>query len=446
MASARRLFGTDGARGRANEEPMTPETALRLGRAVARQFRDRAGTSEIYIAKDTRASGDMLEAAVAAGICAAHATARLCGVLPTPGLAFLVAQRKAAAGVMISASHNPFHDNGIKVIGPGGEKLTDNEELSIEDLAGQSPETGGDVGRTLPVPDAEQAYADFLRRSLGPGASFAGLRVVLDCGNGAAFRVAPEVFESLGASVSLLGVSPDGTNINAGCGSQEPGPLMEKVKAEKAHLGLAFDGDADRCIAVDESGRRISGDQILLILARRLLRENKLAGNKMVATVMSNLGLSLALKEMGVQLVVADVGDRYVLEAMRETGAVLGGEDSGHVILRNLHTTGDGTLTGLALASAMLTEGRPLSRLASLMKVFPQVLINVPVASKPELATVGPVVRAIADAEAALAGKGRVLVRYSGTRSVCRVMVEGPTQETTEKIAQAIAATVRSSI
>lgn len=446
MAAARRLFGTDGARGRANEEPMTPETALRLGRAVARRFRDRPGYREIFIAKDTRASGDMLEAAVAAGICGAGETARLCGVLPTPGLALLAARRKAAAGVMISASHNPWQDNGIKVIGPDGEKLTDEEELNIEELSSLPPETGIDPGRALALEDAESGYESFLGKSLKGDSPLSGLKAVIDCGNGAAYRVAPRIFSRLGASVSVLGVAPDGTNINAGCGSQETGPLQERVRAEKADLGLAFDGDADRCIAVDEAGKRISGDQIMLVLARKLKQDGLLAQNRVVATVMSNLGFHLALKELGIELAVTDVGDRYVLAAMRETGAILGGEDSGHVILRHLQTTGDGILTGLSLASALVREGEPLSRLAGLMKVFPQILINVPVSSKPDLASVAPVARAIADVEAELGDSGRVLVRYSGTRSVCRVMVEGPTPEATEKSAQKIADAVKASI
>ena len=440
---AEKLFGTDGVRGKANQYPITPEMAVKIGRAAALYFQSpKKGAVKIAIGRDTRISGNMLESAAAAGICSAGADALSAGVIPTPGLAHVIREYNLDAGVMISASHNPFEDNGLKIFGGKGFKLSDQVEREIEALALQDF-PGGPVGRTEQIPGAQDSYAAFLQSLLPGDKPLKGLKIVLDASNGAAFAVAPQVFASLGAEVFPLFTSPDGVNINVNCGSQHPETLQKEVLANKAHLGLAFDGDADRLIAVDETGARISGDQILVICGAWMKQTGRLAQNTVVSTVMSNLGFKKALDLMDIRHIAADVGDRYVLEAMQASGAVIGGEDSGHMIFLDCHTTGDGVLSGVQLIGAMLHFHKPLSELSRMMDVFPQVLINIPVLSKPDLATVKPVAAAIEKAENELGDQGRILVRYSGTRPVCRVMVEGPTREVTEGTAQAIAAVVK---
>lgn len=437
------LFGTDGIRGVAGRYPMTAEMALKIGKAVAHSFSRPGHTPKIAIGRDTRLSGPMLESAFAAGACSMGATVLKLGVMPTPGVALLTRSLRADAGIVISASHNPYQDNGIKIFSGEGFKLPDEREAAIEahiladDLVGE-PER---IGHIIKVDNARGRYIDFLKESLA--GSLEGLKLVLDCSNGATFKVAPATFAELGATVVTLYAEPDGRNINAGCGSQHPEKLAEAVVAEGARLGLAFDGDGDRVIAVDETGRVLTGDQILVICGAALKRQGKLVNDTVVGTVMSNLGFGLALKDLGIKTLTANVGDRYVLEQMQASGAVLGGEDSGHIIMLEHHTTGDGILAGLQLIAAMLSEAKPLSDLAARMQVFPQILENIDVKAKPDLATVPAVAAVISAVENELGERGRVLVRYSGTQSMCRVMVEGPTEAVTREACARIAAVVR---
>ncbi len=446
-----KLFGTDGIRGVANRPPMTAEMALNVGRAVVALYRNGDAPPRVVIGQDTRISGEMLEHALAAGICAMGGDAWLTDVLPTPGVAFLAAATGADAGLVISASHNPFEDNGIKVFRGDGFKLSDEREAELEALIlggglMARSENVRDTGHVRLFQDARKRYRDFLRSTLGPEASLEGMKIVLDCANGATFQVAPELFAELGAEVTTLFASPDGRNINMGCGSQHPETLMKTVVETGADIGLAFDGDGDRLIAVDETGRRITGDQILAVCARHMQAAGKLPGDLVVATVMSNIGLRLALRKLGVEVRITDVGDRYVLEEMKASGAALGGEDSGHMIFLDHHTTGDGILTALRLIEAARDAGQPLSELAGIMDVFPQLLINVPVREKPEIMDIAPVAEAVRNAEAELGEKGRVLVRYSGTQNLCRIMAEGPTAEIIRDVCDRIATAVRKEI
>jgi phosphoglucosamine mutase len=358
---------------------------------------------------------------------------------------------RADAGVVISASHNPYEDNGIKVFSGAGYKLSDEQENEIEELvlSGRLPEMlppPREMGRAYRLDDAQGRYIVFLKNCFPRTLSMEGLKIVLDTANGATYRVAPATFRELGADVTVIHDEPDGLNINERCGSQHTDDLRKAVVAEGAAIGLAFDGDGDRLIAVDEKGSVLTGDQILIICASMLKREGRLRDDILVSTVMSNMGLRLACARYGFNNHAAQVGDRYVLEEMQRTGAVLGGEDSGHLIFLDHHTTGDGILTALQLIAAMLRAGEPLSELAKLMEVFPQRLINVDVASKPPLESVPEIVEAVAQVEAELKGEGRVLVRYSGTESLCRVMVEGPTVEMTERFATQLAAVVKAAI
>jgi phosphoglucosamine mutase len=433
-----RLFGTDGIRGRANEYPMTAEIALRVGRATALMFKRQGHVSRIVVGKDTRVSGDMIESALAAGICSMGVNVLRVGILPTPGIAFLAGSMRADAGIVISASHNPFDDNGIKIFSGGGFKLPDEMEGKIEGLvlsgdAGALRPSSGEIGKISFVDDARGRYIVFLKGTFPKTLSLEGMRIVLDCSNGATYRVAPEAFSELGASVKTIFGEPDGRNINDHCGSQHTERLAEEVIREKAQAGFAFDGDGDRCIAVDEKGNPVTGDRMMAICARGMKEEGILWNNRVVTTVMSNLGFHKAMREMGIDLEITDVGDRYVLEKMRETGAILGGEDSGHLIFLNHQTTGDGIVTAFQVAAAMGRENVPLSRLAGVMTVYPQKLVNVPVREKRDLASVPAVMAAIEEAERQLGDRGRVLVRYSGTQNLCRVMVEGPTEEETSR-------------
>jgi len=446
-----KLFGTDGIRGVANQYPITAEMAVRIGRATAQVFGQNGQAQGIIIGKDTRISGDMLEHALVAGICSAGAQAFLAGMLPTPGLAYLTRSMGLDGGVMISASHNPFHDNGIKVFKGDGFKLSDDAEAAIEARIVQeenavSPlDNGKAFGRVRTVADAGARYEGFLRGVVGDNA-LKGLRVVLDCANGATSQVAPAVFAALGAQVSSLACEPDGININQDCGSEHPKRLAEEVVRSKADVGFAFDGDGDRVIAVDAKGNRVSGDKMLALCAKNMKERGQLAQNMVVSTVMSNIGLGLALKKLGIEHVRAQVGDRYVLEQMLRRGACIGGEDSGHMIFLDHHTTGDGIIGALKVVEAMKDSGKPLGALAGLMEVFPQSLINVEVEKTPSIETVPDIVSAIEHAEAILGDEGRVLVRYSGTQPMCRVMVEGPTPETTQKHCLEIAEVVRKTL
>jgi len=443
-----KLFGTDGIRGVANIYPMDPQTALAVGRAVALYFDPRGGPlgAHVVIGQDTRISGDMLAQAVAAGVCAAGMDVVLLGVMPTPGIARLAAASGAAAGIVISASHNPYEDNGIKIFDGSGFKLSDAAESEIENLilngnvGGKGP--SGRIGRVKKMPDAGGQYLKFLLEAV-PGLSLDGMTIVLDCGNGATHAVAPELFRRLGARVTPMFCDPDGVNINDQCGSQYPQQMARVVVAQGADLGLAFDGDGDRLIVVDETGQVLSGDQIMAICAADLQRKGLLAHNVVVGTVMSNTGFHQALRQMGIQVHATQVGDRYVMQKMLAEEAVLGGEDSGHLIFRDVHTTGDGLMAALRLLDAVRTAGRRVSELAGIMTVFPQELINVDVGGKPDLDSVPAIVEAIAQAQSALGDQGRVLVRYSGTQNKCRVMVEGHTRKVTRELCLKIAGVVK---
>ncbi|MBW2108595.1 MAG: phosphoglucosamine mutase [Deltaproteobacteria bacterium] len=447
----KRLFGTDGIRGKANTHPITAEMAIKVGSAVAQVLGGGGGGTRVVIGKDTRMSGDMLEHALAAGICSAGANALLAGILSTPGLAYLTREMECDAGVMVSASHNPFYDNGIKVFKADGFKLTDDMESEIESkalegLAAQRSDDGRAVGRVQRVVDATRRYCTFLHQIFRDARFLKGLTIVLDCANGATFEIAPAVFEAFGARVRTLSCEPDGININDQCGSEHPERLAEAVIQNGAVAGFAFDGDGDRVIAVDERGSRVTGDRMLVLCAKTMKAQGRLKNNLVVTTVMSNIGLHVALKRLGIDHVITRVGDRYVLEAMLKHGASIGGEDSGHLIFLEHHTTGDGIIGALKVLEAVTTAHRPLSELAGVMEVFPQSLINVEVRDKPPLETVPAIAEAVRRAEQGLGDSGRVLVRYSGTQPLCRVMVEGPSREQTrnvcEEIAEVVAATL----
>lgn len=446
-----RLFGTDGIRGEANRYPMDGATALAVGQAVAQLCRPQGRAPRIVIGRDTRLSGVMLESALVAGIASMGGDALTTSVMPTPGVAFLVRDLRADAGISISASHNSYQDNGIKVFSRDGFKLSGAQEEQLEDLV-----LGGDLpvlavspaalGRREALLDADGRYIVFLKHTFPRGLTLQGVRVALDCANGATYSIAPRVLSELGAEVVVLHNQPDGCNINRGCGSEHVGSLAEAVVAEGCTVGLAFDGDGDRLIAVDETGRRLTGDQTLLICALMLREHGRLPGDLVVSTVMSNGGFLATLRRHGLRHCASQVGDRNVLQEMLRTRAVLGGEDSGHTIFLEHHTTGDGIITGLQLLAAMLEAGKPLSELADVMQVYPQVLINVEVARRPDLTSVPEVQRAIARAERELGEEGRVLVRYSGTEDLCRVMVEAATQEQAECCCREVAQEVKTAL
>ncbi|UCF72554.1 MAG: phosphoglucosamine mutase [Deltaproteobacteria bacterium] len=443
-----KLFGTDGVRGVANEYPMSAEMALNIGRATACLFKRKGHIPRIIIGKDTRISGYMLENALVSGICSMGVNALLVGPLPTPGIAFATNSMRADAGIVISASHNPFQDNGIKIFSSEGFKLPDEKELEIEQLIFSNNmhtlhPSPSELGKAYRIEDTRGRYIVFVKNTFPKEYTLEGTTVVLDCAHGATYRVAPETFFELGADVTSLFDEPNGENINASCGSQHPETLAEEVVKRKADVGFAFDGDGDRCIAVDEKGALLTGDQLMAICAREMKEEGKLNNNLLVCTVMSNIGLGIALKELGIEHITTKVGDRYVLEEMQAKGASIGGEDSGHLIFLEHHTTGDGIITALQVLAAMKKRQRPLSELAQVMTVFPQKLINVEVKTKPELSTVPEIREVIRDVEEQLGDKGRVLVRYSGTQPMCRVMVEGPTRKDTERYCRQIANVLR---
>ncbi len=445
------LFGTDGIRGEANRYPLDAATAFSLGQAVTRVLSKSHHTTRVIIGKDTRLSGYMLESALEAGITSMGGDPFLVGVLPTPGIAFITESMRADAGIVISASHNPYQDNGLKVFSGSGFKLSDEQEAEIESLmlGGDLPSMvagPADLGRAYRLDDAAGRYIVFLKNTFPRSLSMEGMKIVLDTANGATYRVAPDTFTELGADVTVIHDDPNGLNINEDCGSQHTADLRAKVIETGAAVGLAFDGDGDRLIAVDEKGNEITGDQIMIICAKMLKEQGLLKNDLVVSTIMSNLGLRIACKRYGFTNHAAKVGDRYVLEDMQRLGAVIGGEESGHMIFLDHHTTGDGILTALQLVAAMLTSGQPLSELAKLMDVFPQKLINVDVKSKPPIAEIPAIVAAIEQVESELGDEGRVLVRYSGTQNMCRVMVEGPTNEITDKYAAMLADVVKNAI
>jgi phosphoglucosamine mutase len=426
----RKLFGTDGVRGVANLEPMTSETAMQLGRAAAHLFMRRAGRHQIVIGKDTRVSGYMLESALTSGICSMGVDVLLVGPMPTPAIAFLTRSLRADAGVMISASHNPYQDNGIKFFSNDGLKLPDDMEARIEklivsdEIAHLRP-TADAIGKAFRIDDAEGRYIEFVKRSLPKELDFQGIKLVVDCANGAAYKVAPTVLRELGAKVEVIGNKPDGMNINAGCGAVHPEPLRQAVLQYGADIGVALDGDADRAIFVCEQGTVVDGDHIMAALSLDLHRNGTLAKETVVGTVMSNFGLEKAMAQAGITLIRTAVGDRYLLERMLADGYNFGGEQSGHFIFLDHNTTGDGLISALQVLSLMKRTQRPLSELAKAMTAVPQVLLNVKVSKKPNLESVPDLQRAIGESERKLNGNGRVVVRYSGTEALLRIMIEG---------------------
>jgi phosphoglucosamine mutase len=444
----RRLFGTDGIRGLANAD-LSPELAMSVAIAAAHVLAeaDRSHAPLAVVGRDPRASGEMLEAAVVAGLASAGATVIRVGVLPTPGVAFLTGEANADLGVVLSASHNPMPDNGIKLFAAGGQKLSDSVEDQIEAAVAQPANwrrpTGVGVGRVHDLLDGAEHYVKHLVDATPQPLD--GIRVVIDCANGAASDVAPEAYRAAGATVTVINAEPDGHNINDGCGSEHLEPLRRAIEEHQAGLGIAHDGDADRCVAVNAQGDVVDGDEIMAILALGMREAGTLAQDTLVATVMSNLGLRLAMRREGINLIETAVGDRYVLEALRAGGLAIGGEQSGHVVLPAYATTGDGILTGLHLMARMAATGRSLAELATVVTKFPQVLINVPVADKKAACDNPAVLESVAQAEATLGETGRILLRASGTESLVRVMVEAPTLEAAEAVAAGIAEQVRAS-
>jgi phosphoglucosamine mutase len=447
--NGRKLFGTDGIRGVANQFPMTVEVAMRLGRAVAERFRHPSRPGRIVIGKDTRLSGYMLESALEAGIVSAGADVMLVGPMPTPAIAFITSSMRADAGVVISASHNPYQDNGIKLFASDGFKLPDDVEADLErrmETPSPLPEEASRIGKATRIDDGEGRYVQYLKDTFPRERTLDGIRVVVDCAHGAAYSTAPMVLEELGAEVFTLGVQPNGQNINDACGALHPDTAAAEVKRTRAEIGIALDGDADRVILTDERGQIVDGDQIMAILGTRLLARGALPQETVVATVMSNLGLERALVERGGKLLRTAVGDRYVVEAMREHRLTFGGEQSGHILFLDHSTTGDGLLAALQVLSIMVQEGKPLSELARTMTRYPQVLVNFKVSQKLPLEDLPRVKAAIADAESALGTDGRVLVRYSGTEAKARVMIEGTDEQLIKSYADEIVRVMQQSL
>lgn len=444
----RRLFGTDGVRGVANIDPMTAEMAMQIGRGAAHIFKESERRHQIVIGKDTRVSGYMLENALAAGICSMGVDVLLVGPLPTPGIAFIANSMRADAGIVISASHNPFQDNGIKFFSRDGFKLPDELESEMERLVfSDSIEslrpTASEIGKAYRIDDAAGRYIVFLKNSFPKELSLEGMKIVIDCANGATYRVAPAVFRELGAEIIPLGVEPNGENINLNCGSLFPQVMLETVKEEGADLGLALDGDGDRVIFSDDKGREVDGDHIMAICALDMLSRGELKKNTLVATVMSNLGLDIVLKKNGATLVRTKVGDRYVVEEMLKNGYNFGGEQSGHLIFLDHTTTGDGIISGLQILAIMQREGKTLSELSSVMESIPQVLINVEVKKKGDVYSIPQIAEKIRKIENKLGDEGRVLVRPSGTEPKIRVMVEGQDKKLISAMTEEISESIR---
>ncbi len=446
----KQLFGTDGVRGVANIYPMTTEIAMQIGRAIAFIVKNRVKGNTIVIGKDTRLSGYMLENALAAGICSMGVNVQLVGPLPTPGIAFITTSMRADAGVVISASHNPFQDNGIKIFSADGYKLPDELEADIEDLifsqkmAALRP-VADEIGKASRIDDATGRYIVALKNTFPRDYVLDDFHIVLDCAHGATYKVAPPVFAELGARVTCIGCEPDGKNINHECGALHPEVMAEKVRQLGADIGLALDGDGDRLIVCDEHGVIVDGDHIMAICASELMHRRKLKKKTLVATVMSNMGLEQAMRAMGGQMVRTQVGDRYVVETMRAKGYNFGGEQSGHLVFLDHNTTGDGILAGLQLLAIMIKKNKPLSELATIMATFPQVLENVRMASRVPPERIPGFVEALTQAEAKLGQHGRILVRASGTEPVIRVMTEGEDREEIQAIALELCDVIRRS-
>ena len=443
-----KLFGTDGIRGVANIFPMTPEMVLSMGKATAHVFKEKCGKKKpkFVIGKDTRLSGYMIENALASGIVSVGADVLLVGPMPTPAIAHLTKALNADAGIVLSASHNPAEDNGIKIFSENGHKLSDNVEDEIEKyvLSGKikTEHIKGDlIGKAHRVDDAKERYIEFVKASV-ESMSLKGLRVILDCANGAAYNTAPHILSELGAEVVVLNDRPDGLNINLDCGALHPEKMMEVVKEENAHIGIALDGDADRVIVCDENGKSVDGDHIIAICAINMKEKGTLKKNSVVVTIMTNKGFDIAMAKERIKAVKTKVGDRYVVDEMRKKGYVLGGEQSGHIIFSNYTTTGDGMISALQLLRIMKERGEKLSKLAECMKSLPQVLVNVDVKEKKDINKLR-VNKNIKAAESKLGEKGRVLVRYSGTQNLCRIMIEGENKREIQKIADDIAKTMK---
>lgn len=453
-----KLFGTDGIRGRANLYPITCEIALKTGQAVG-LLAEKTGQRTVVIGKDTRESCDMLESALAAGIASVGVNVLLAGVIPTPGVAYLsTCIEGVGAGIVISASHNPYHDNGIKIFGQGGVKLSDAQEEEIESYILEEKSVPRDnVGKISIISDSLNLYTDFLLKKFpfrkhdsrikNSPFKIVPIKIIIDASNGAASNVSHLVFNDRLFDVQFIHDTPNGININDNCGSQHTRDLKDRVLREGANIGLAFDGDADRLIAIDEQGNEIAGDGILAVCAKFAKEQNQLKNNIVVSTTMSNIGLTKALEALDIIHLKSDVGDRKVLEEMNRTGAVMGGEDSGHMIFLEDHTTGDGILSALKLLEVMVETGKRLSDLASIMVVYPQILMNVEVdASRPDFTRIEPIAKTIREVENQLVGKGRVLIRYSGTQPLLRVMVEGPDETRTQGFCEEICKVIRKNI
>jgi phosphoglucosamine mutase len=447
----KKLFGTDGVRGVANQDPMTSEMAMRIGRAAAHVFRDSSRRHRVVIGKDTRLSGYMIESALTSGLCSMGIDVLLVGPVPTPGIAFLTRSLRADAGVVISASHNPYEDNGIKFFGRDGFKLPDALESTMEELIFSGAidairPTAAEIGKAVRIDDAIGRYNEYVKSSIPRGMDLTGLRVVVDSANGAAYKIGPRILLELGADVITLYDQPNGMNINQGCGSLHPEVISRAVIANRAQVGIAFDGDADRVILCDEDGKVVDGDAVMAICALHMMRQGRLKHNTLVATVMSNLGLELALKGAGGRLVRAAVGDRYVMEQMLDGGYNLGGEQSGHIIFLDHNTTGDGLITALQILAIMKQDRKPLSALATCMRNFPQVLVNVKVKEKRDLASIPEIAQRIAGIEKTLEGSGRLLIRYSGTESKLRIMLEGDDETEIRRYADELAGLIQKNI
>jgi phosphoglucosamine mutase len=430
---------------------MTSEIAMQLGRAAAHLFMRRAGRHQVVIGKDTRLSGYMLESALTSGICSMGVDVLLVGPMPTPAIAFLTRSLRADAGVVISASHNPYQDNGIKFFSNEGFKLPDEVEARIEQLIVSDEikhlrPTADAIGKAYRIGDAEGRYIEFVKRSVPRDLDFQGIKLVVDCANGAAYKVAPTVLRELGAEIEVIANTPDGMNINDTCGAVHPERLQDAVRRHGAHLGIALDGDADRAIFVCEQGEIVDGDHVMAALGLDLHAQGRLASQTVVGTVMSNFGLELAMKKAGIQLMRTPVGDRYLMERMLADGYNFGGEQSGHFIFLDHNTTGDGLISALQILSLMKRTGKPLSELAKAMTAVPQILLNVKVKHKPDLNQIPDIQQAIKTAEATLNGSGRVLVRYSGTEALLRIMVEGERDSTIREVADHLANIVRARI
>ncbi len=443
-----KLFGTDGIRGTVNNHPMTPETVLRIGMAAGYVLREEHGRNMILIGKDTRLSGYMIESALTAGICSMGMNVTLVGPIPTPGVAFLTRTLRLDAGVVISASHNPFEDNGIKLFSSRGFKLADEIEKKVEKLVNDGELTknrpkGLQIGKAYRLDDATGRYIEYIKSTIPKGLTFEGMKVVVDSANGAAYKTTPWLFRELGAEVISINDKPDGLNINSECGSLHLEKLQETVRLNKAHIGVAHDGDADRTLFCDEKGKIVDGDQVMGMWAMEMRRSGTLKHSTVVSTVMSNLGLEKYLEKYDIKLIRTKVGDRYVVEKMVDGGYNLGGEQSGHIVFLDHNTTGDGPLTAVQVLHLMKKRDASLSRLAKEIKLYPQILMNVGVQEKHDIGTISAIVKTIHKAEKKLAGKGRVLVRPSGTEPKIRVMLEGEDSSLISKLGKDIADVIK---